>query len=414
MPVTTVHPEVTRRQAQGQRCRDTNEGEDAVKAAGVQYLPRLSKQSSAEYEAYKGRALWYGATSRTVQGLSGAVMRKDPKLVVPDAMQAQLDDITLTGTPATTFIKDLLNEVLITGRAGVLIDMPPPEVVDEQGMSRPYWVIYQAEQITNWKLTTVGGVPKLTMVVLLEQVESPGEDEFEQVCVPQYRVLSLDESGIYTVRLFQQLVKQGSRTNEFVQVSELTPVFRGTPLTSIPFCCLGPCTLDACPEKPPLLDLVNVNLSHYRSSADLEHGTHFTALPTPYITGVPKETTVAIGSATAWVLEDPNARCGMLEFTGQGLGAIEKRCDVKEKQMAILGARMLEQQKLGVEAAETLLMRNAGERSSLQSIAVTLGLGIEKLLKWHAAWIGAPTDAISAGINTEIPTLGRICSRAPM
>ncbi len=42
------------------RARDVLAGEDAVKAAGVRYLPRLDSQSEEEYAAYKARASVFG------------------------------------------------------------------------------------------------------------------------------------------------------------------------------------------------------------------------------------------------------------------------------------------------------------------------------------------------------------------
>jgi hypothetical protein len=68
MPVNTCHPQYSAHEHQWKRCRDAVDGSDAVKAAGSQYLPGLSAQSTEEYEAYKMRALWYGASARTIQG----------------------------------------------------------------------------------------------------------------------------------------------------------------------------------------------------------------------------------------------------------------------------------------------------------------------------------------------------------
>jgi hypothetical protein len=40
-------------------------GEDAVKAAGERYLPRLDSQKDEEYAAYKARGSFFGGTART-------------------------------------------------------------------------------------------------------------------------------------------------------------------------------------------------------------------------------------------------------------------------------------------------------------------------------------------------------------
>jgi len=182
----------------------------------------------------------------------------------------------------------------------------------------------------------------------------------------------------------------------------------GNAMNFIPFVFDGPDGTQADCEDPPLLDLFDVNLSHYRSNADYEHGCHFTGLPTPWAAGFTqqidangKTEKLYIGSQTAWVSTDPNATCGYLEFTGQGLGALENILDRKEKQMAVLGARMLADEKNGVEAFKTVAVRNVAETSILASIAISMSKGIRTALEWLAMWSGVTEPEIEYEINRE-------------
>lgn len=378
MPLNERHPQYLQFSERWHRCRDAYEGSDAVKARGESYLPRLDSQSNNEYEAYKTRALWYGATARTVQGLSGAVTRKSPKITAPDVIREDLQDITLTGMPLDGFTKMVFVDLLQTGRIGILVDQPSTPTTD----ARPYWTAYRAEQIINWRTTVMDGKRHLTMVVLCEQYEMVDDDDIYSVDTEErYRVLTI-ENGVYWQRVYR------FEDDEPVLMFETTPTIRGEVMDFIPFTFIGVCGSDPEPEKPPLLDMVDVNYSHFRSSADLEHGRHFTALPTPWIAGFPKDTKLRIGSTIAWVATDPQAHAGMLEFTGQGLGALERALESKEKLMAVLGARMLEEQKPSVEAADTIMFRSSGERSTLQSMSLVVGLGFTQCLRWHAMWRG--------------------------
>jgi len=136
-----------------------------------------------------------------------------------------------------------------------------------------------------------------------------------------------------------------------------------------------------------------VNLSHYRSSADLEHGRHFTALPTPYIVGAdPDEdpnVPLMIGSGTAWMLP-AGAHPGLLEFNGQGLKHLENALVEKQELMVQLGARMLETQKRAAETAEALRLRQAGDSSVLAIVADTASRGLQRALDWLVDWAGVP------------------------
>lgn len=400
MPIDTQHPHYQAFRDQWQRCRDVIDGGDAVKSRGDIYLPRLKKQDAEDYNSYKMRAYWFGGTARTVEGLTGAIMRRDPNLEsMPEFMSSFLKDVTYTETPFAAFVKTCLHDVIGQGRYGVLVEMPAEPYVD----GRPYWVGYQAHEITNWQTSSVNGIQTLSFVVLYEcMIEEDPDDPYILHSVEQYRELYL-EDGIYGQQVWRK-AKTADGSNTWTQHGPpVIPRFRGAPLDYIPFCFISPTTVTPAVVKSPILDLVDANLSHYRTSADLEHGRHYCGLPTPWVAGFPKDHELPIGSSVAWVTEDVNAHAGILEFTGQGLGALEMAIKDKKQDMAILGARLLESQQASVEAADTLKTRLAGEQSTLQSIAGTLSVAFTIILRWTAAWMGGGEVAkkIEAKLNTE-------------
>jgi hypothetical protein len=406
MPIDTRHPAYNEHVSRWQRCRDITEGADAVKARGVTYLPRLSEQTDEEYDAYKMRAYWFGGGARTIQGLTGAVMRKDPTTETPAILDEFLKNVTQTGLPFPAFVKTTLEEVLKTGRYGVLVEMPG----EQTSTPTPYWCGYHAEQIVNWQTEYIQGIPQLIMVVLCEAVvEEDPTDPYVLKTIEQYRELWLEplQGGTYQYKqqLWRRMEGGEAKAQEWVRYGdEIIPMFRQSPLPYIPFCFMSPTTITPAIDKPPILDLADANLSHYRSSADLEHGRHFCGLPTPWVAGFPEKMKLPIGSSVAWVSSDPNANAGMLEFTGQGLGALESALKDKKQDMAILGARLLEPQQPSTEAADTLQTRLAGEQSVLQSVANTLSMGFSQLLNWTAYWLGAgeASKKATAKINTDL------------
>jgi hypothetical protein len=185
-------------------------------------------------------------------------------------------------------------------------------------------------------------------------------------------------------------------------VDTISPSMRGNPVPFIPALFIGVGGVQSSVERPPLEDLVEVNLSHYRTSADLEHGRHFTALPTPWAAGFPIEGELRIGSGVAWVSQDSNAKAGYLEFSGAGLGSLERALEQKEKLMATLGARLLEPQRAAAESAAALRLRQSGESSVIQALAVHVSTAITKLLRWGADWVGIPSADIEYRLNTDL------------
>lgn len=397
--VDTKHRLYTAMLARWERVRDCYEGGDAVKARGPRYLPLLdshrtdTKDGQVRYEEYKLRALFYNAMARTVDGLAGAIFQKSPEIKATQEVQDQLKEITSDGMPFELFGLKCAQEVLIAGRYGVLLDMPAKDAdLDEPGDTgneepTPYWCGYAAEDIVNWTLKGEGGDLYLGRVILREWTEKPDPEnpEFGTILVERYRVLELEDgSGEYTVTLWE---KEKPDSKEFTAGAPVKPERLGSPLTFIPFMFLGPTSMSPVPAKPPLVDLADVNLSHYRTSADLEHGRHFTALPTPWVSGLADSGTgqLSIGSGTAWVLQ-PNGSAGMLEFSGAGLGALVTADQDKRKAMATLGARLLEDQPVAVETATAFLGRHAGEHATLKTITQALERGLETVLKWHVWW----------------------------
>ncbi len=372
MGIDSKHPLYSAKLDQWCRCRYTFEGEDAVKEEKGLYLPKLSGQKSytdSSYLNYLKRASFYNGVARTVSGLVGAVMRNSP---VIEGMDGELSkDITGTGISLNSFISYMLTEQLLTGRQGVM--------VDHDGI-RPYLTGYTTENITNW--IKDDGIKET--IVLKESFRrfSP-TDPYNSSYEDRYRELILDEEG-YTVRVWEE------KDQEFKVVEEYRPVNKGKGLDGIPFVSVSLGALNFNPETPPLLGLVDINLSHYRTSADLEHGRHFTALPTPYVTGAASEDEdmLRIGAETAWMLPDANCKAGFLEFTGQGLGALETALDQKRSMMASLGAQLLEGQKNGVEASETLRIRQNSEASTLMTVVQSVEAGIQKALQHMADWNG--------------------------
>lgn len=185
------------------------------------------------------------------------------------------------------------------GRQGILIDRTE---------DRAYLSGYTTEQITNWMDDTV--------ILKETYVAHDLNDYYSMTYEVQYRELMIDEDGKYLVRIWREV--QG-----WSVWNEIYPTKVGQSLDKIPFVALSGNELNLNPTQPPLMSLVDTNLSMYRTSADLEHGRHFTALPTPYVTGIDGDSELKIGSGSAWILPDSSSKAGYLEFTGQGLQALE-------------------------------------------------------------------------------------------
>ena len=376
MGIESKHPLYIETENKWTRVRDSFLGSDKVKSQGEVYLPKLSSQDKDQYASYVMRAMYVNAIKNTVQGLVGAVMRIAPVINAPDRILELSQDITGTGVSLNDFISNMLSEQLLMGRQGILIDRTE---------DRAYLSGYTTEQITNWMDDTV--------ILKETYVAHDLNDYYSMTYEVQYRELMIDEDGKYLVRIWRE-------TTGWDVWNEIYPTKVGQSLDEIPFVALSGNELNLNPTQPPLMSLVDTNLSMYRTSADLEHGRHFTALPTPYVTGIDGDSELKIGSGSAWILPDSSSKAGYLEFTGQGLQALEKAVDEKRNIMAGLGASLLQTQKSGVESAEAVRLRQNSEASVLVGAVLSVQEGIAKALSIMAEWEGVSGD-IEVSLNTD-------------
>lgn len=476
MPVDTRHPDYLEAAPKWKLMRDVLEGETAVKAAGEEYLPRLSSpdgtplgERDRQYRGYKDRAQFFNATARTHQSLQGFIFRKNPTVTVPDSLAEFMRDSSLDGLSFYDISKDTVREVLGVGRRGTMIDF-------SEAHRRPFLRPYAAEDIWNWKLERVDGEMVIGLLTLheldseffdlgprrsgaqggptrpnpLSDARPPQDvldgtaapitegsaqpDEFDQQLFEQWRVyrLETDEAGARFVRVTVYRRRDPDERGagaEFVPISDYFPTRRGLALDRIPFVFHGPNHSLPAIDRIPLEDMALVNLSLYRTSADLENGRHICGIPTPWAAGFIEEVEeppqerdadgspipnpqrrppqLLLGSSVAWSSPNPEAKCGFLEFEGTGLGSLEKAVEQKKSEMAALGARMLEPEAKKAEAFETVAVRAAAETSALMNATVSCTQSLSALLRWAAWWLGsdeAPSvlvDKVATELNTE-------------
>jgi hypothetical protein len=412
MGVKTTHKDYERLAPKWKRCRDVIAGQDAMQTAAEAYLPKLKAEDDTEFKARVKRSDFFNGTWRTIDALGGMAFRKPPTAEVPASIESYLDDITLSGTSMEAFAKEALEEVLSVERIGILVDHPPAQLdeegkiapitqaVAEQMGIRPTLQLYATESIINWKFARLNNAWVLCMVVLKECAAIP-KDEFTDTEEDRYRVLDLDGAGNYRQRVFR-IDDKGQ--DELIE-GPFYPLMNNRPLRYLPFAWIGTAGMNEKPDLPPMIDLIDKNVAHYQVNSDLRHGAHFTALPTLFLAGIDADSTgnapkILIGGSEAITSPHPEARGEYIEFQGQGLGALEKMLDRMERQMAILGARMIADEAKQAETLGATQIKRAGENSVLAKIVQSVSAGLEWALGVFAEWAGQSGE-ITYQINRD-------------
>lgn len=375
--------------------RDSCEGERVIKDAGATYLPCLEGMEGDEYEAYKSRAVFYSFTAKTASAMTGAIFRRAAQMEgLDERLERTLKSFSKSNQSFTGVSMEVAQEVMKVGRVGLLLDLPATPMTEP----RPYCVMYTTENILDWDYSEIDGRMVLTRVVLREiEVERKSLD-VARTYRPLYRELVLTqtpEGRRYEQRVYRDHTAVGSHsagtrlapTPEFL-VDTIVPLNRGEPLDYIPFYVFGPTLASGAVQKAPLNDIARLNISHYVSYANLEHGRFFVGFPVYHVEsplgGGEEESDFRIGSSQVWVTA-PGAKPGIIEMNGQGLKFLSDALDQKEQQAAALGGRIMGIRGQAVsESDNQLKISERNEQSILLQVTMALDVGMTQILHWWA------------------------------
>ena len=355
----------------------------------IRYTSTLTPEGQAKYNKYLSNAYFYGATGRTVSGLSGLIASKKPVKEIPTAISYIEDDVNGKGQSLRDFTNDAVNEAFTSTWSGILVARPTtPEgssVMDEElNNLRPKLLHYKFESIINWDYETINNEEKLSLLVLMES--KTVRDGFEVKSEDQYRVLELIE-GIYHQSLYDckgQLVEESSPV-----------IFNGELSTEIPFYWIEAETK----EKAVIDDLVDANFEHYNIYADYGSKLHYSSFIIYYETGVHGESNnMIIGNAVKWN-GGQDAKFGVLQPDGN---ADSHRIALQdtEQRMAALGAEALKPRTSGAESAEAKSLDKVAQNSTTANVAITVSDAVAKALNFASRIMGGSEDAVFM-LNTD-------------
>jgi hypothetical protein len=160
----------------------------------------------------------------------------------------------------------------------------------------------------------------------------------------------------------------------------------------IPFQLVGAKNNDTDIDKAPLFDLAELNVAHFRNSADYEDSVFYNGQAQPFISGLTEEWrdhlektgTAYVGSRSPFLLPAG----GEFAFAQpQPNTLVREAMDQKEKQMVALGARLLDP-----DAVATTATQNENDRetsTSVLSLAVSnVNEAYQQCIRWAALYQG--------------------------
>lgn len=388
------------------------------------YLPQpnptdLSIENIARYKQYVERAQWLGATARTLDGLTGQVFQREPQITIPDSLKGMLTNIDGGGLGVNQSMQRAVDYTMAYGRAGLLTDYAKTDGQVTQadvnaGKVSPVLRVYKPWNIVNWRVQLDGTKRVKTLVVLREDDIWNSNDKFETAIIEQYRELRM-VGGVCQVTIWNPTQDQNGKKPINMQYIPADPITlldsSGKPFDHIPFTFIGAKNNDEIPDKPPLEDLAEVNIGHYRNSADFEESVFMLGQPTPWANGLTKTwidevfkgRVIALGSRS-FIPLPAGAEIGIIEANANNLAY--QAMTEKQTQMIMLGAKLIENQASGQQTATGELVDETSEVSVLSNVANNVAAAYTSGFREAQAFVGEPiamndTTTVKVKLNTS-------------
>jgi len=365
------------------------------------YIPRRTQEEQDQYYNRVQKAIYTNYTGRTREGLKGAIFRLPPRIELPPDMDFMLENADGSGQSLVQVAKLAADEVMETGRFGLLADYPMVDesLTIEQVRSmqlQPHIATYTAESIINWHVHVINGRRQLGMIVLKENAPVH-YDEFTWDYVDRYRVLRLKDNKEYTQQLYDESCDP---ITEEITIRGSN----GKPFDYIPFHFIG--SRDNMPDvdEPVLYDIATVNIGHFRNSADQEnnlsvHGGGTLVVSTdmsPEAFQSANPGGITVGENSGLVLSE-GGKAELLQLNAAS--AIGAEMTHKEQIMVQIGAKIIT--KTGQRTAEEARIQATSENSMLDTLVGNMDESFSSVLADCRAFIADSEAEITFSLNSD-------------
>ena len=139
---------------------------------------------------------------------------------------------------------------------------------------------------------------------------------------------------------------------------------------------------------PPLLDIANLNITHYQRQADLIHALHIAAMPTLVLEGWDDTTGAATMGVNYAIAMQPGNKAYYVQADATSFNAQMEELQSLENQMSSLGVTKLFGQKFVAESAEAKRIDQAQSNSVLSIISQELESALNQAFELASRYVG--------------------------
>jgi len=350
-------------------------GTESMRAAGKALLPQEEGESDKAYANRLLRSVFYNRYAKAVREVTGKIIEGGFQLsgdISPELI-TMLEDCDHEQRDLNQFLSEVCQESVIKGVSYVLVEYPVTAGAiltreqEQQANIRPYLVHIKPEQLFYFQAT---------------------------------------EGQLEVIRFFEDIVEEVSVVT---QIREITPntwsTYRQNEKGEWAILDSGEMTLGAIPlvalyarrtgfmsARPPLEDLMHINIKHWQSSSDQSHILHVARVPILFGTGL--EDGIFEMGPNRLVRAEQGATLSFVEHTGKAIQAGAADLEALETQMEAMSMAPLLNSKPGVQTATAHSIDSAEAQSILQLIRLSWEDAANLLLYYFSKWSNIPVSGL--------------------
>lgn len=376
--------------------RDTYEGPLHIRSKGPTYLPQFPRESVQAYKDRLATSVFYNWMARTVNGLTGLIFRKPPRLAedLPGALVGLWENIDLRGTHGDVFCRRRHRDGEIDGHFGIFVDMqraPSAATKAEERRAglRPYWIGIEKQDTYGFEEIEVAGRTMLSHLRFGETItERSGYTEKEVRRVREYN-LTMDGAGNRVVEFTVWARREDADGKEAWLVDDEGIMSIDEIPLAVGYVGEEVGTLES---KPPHLSLALENIKHYQLTSDNDNVLHLCSVPIFVRIGYAEPDGDDTRAPSSGIDLPMEGDAKYVEPAGTGLEAAERRIAKSEQRMALLGLSMLQSESRAAETATSKRIDKAESDSALSTHARASQDAFEEALRLTAKWLGVEGD----------------------
>ena len=373
------------------RMQAVTNGTDFIRYYAPTYLPQEPREPEDAYQTRVQRSVLSPYTVRLIDNAAGLILRRPIELEGDDYWTTWSENVDGLGSSLNEYARRALVSSLTYGHSGILVDFPPDPGVttlfeERQLGRRPYFNHIDPYDIWGWRQETPIPNSPLSQIRLHEWTTIP-EGTYGQKRVERIRVITPTGYEVYQRHGESYGVDPGTPTPD--GQSDIGLVDSGAlPFNQIPFVPIYTNRTGMLTSSPPLIDIANLNITHYQRQADLIHALHIAAMPILVLEGWDDaDDSTAVG-VNYGMITTPGNKVYYVNADAGAFNAQHEELKELEMQMSTLGISKLLGQKYVAESADAKRIDQAQANSVLAIISMELESSLQQAFYFAARYLG--------------------------